>query len=35
MGLNFDDNGLYEGWSDLFNYDTIETLNASEYLPMP
>lgn len=35
MGLCFDDNGLYEGWSDLFNYDTIETLNASEYLPMP
>lgn len=35
MGLCFDENGLYEGWSNLFNYDSIENLNASEYLPMP
>lgn len=35
MGYEFDDNGRYVGWSDLFNYSTIETLEASEYLPTP
>lgn len=35
MGYEFDDNGRYIGWSNLFNYSTIETLQASEYLPMP
>lgn len=35
MGLCFDTNGKYIGWSNLFDYSTIETLNASEYLPMP
>lgn len=35
MGLSFDGNGCYVGWSNLFNYDSIETLKASEFLPMP
>lgn len=35
MGLSFDSNGKYIGWSDLFNYDSIELLNASEELPVP
>ena len=35
MGLCFDTNGNYIGWSNLFDYSTDETLAASEYLPMP
>lgn len=35
MGLSFDDNGKYLGWSNLFNYDNYLTLEASEKLPMP
>lgn len=35
MGLSFDTNGKYLGWSNLFNYNSIEELNASEKLPMP
>lgn len=35
MGLCFDTNGKYVGWSNLFDYSTEETLAASEYLPMP
>ena len=35
MGLCFDTNGKYIGWSNLFDYSTDETLAASEYLPMP
>ena len=35
MGFSFDDNGKYIGWSPLFNYDSLETLQASEYLPFP
>lgn len=35
MGYEFDDNGKYVSWSDLFDYSSIETLKASEYLPMP
>lgn len=35
MGLSFDGNGCYVGWSNLFKYDSIETLKASEFLPMP
>jgi hypothetical protein len=35
MGYEFDDNGKYVGWSDLFDYSTIDTLKASEYLPIP
>ena len=35
MGLSFDSNGKYVGWSNLFKYDTIGTLKASENLPMP
>ena len=32
MGLCFDDNGKYLGWSNLFNYDNEATLEASEKL---
>lgn len=35
MGLNFDSNGKYIGWSSLFDYSSSEALSASEYLPMP
>ena len=35
MGHSFDDNGVYIGWSNMFNYSNIETLRASEQLPMP
>ena len=35
MGLSFDGNGRYVGWSDLFDYSSIKTIKASEYLPMP
>lgn len=35
MGYEFDDNGRYVGWSDLFDYSNIRTLRASEYLPIP
>lgn len=35
MGLNFDNNGIYMGWSDLFSYNSLEEINASEELPMP
>jgi hypothetical protein len=35
MGYEFDDNGKYINWSDLFDYSSIETLKASEYLPIP
>lgn len=35
MGFEFDGNGKYIGWSNLFNYDSAETLQASELLPLP
>ena len=35
MGLSFDDNGKYIGWSNLFDYSTLSTLEASEHLPLP
>ena len=35
MGLCFDDNGKYLGWSNLFDYTNELTLKASEKLPMP
>lgn len=35
MGLSFDNNGIYLGWSDLFNYNSLEEIEASEELPMP
>lgn len=35
MGLSFDGNGKYVGWSTLFDYSSLEALKASEYLPMP
>lgn len=35
MGYEFDDNGKFVGWSNLFRYASIEALNASQYLPTP
>jgi len=35
MGLEMDDNGRYLGWSNLFNLDSLENIEASETLPMP
>lgn len=35
MGLSFDNNGMYVGWSDLFDYSSLENLEASEELPIP
>jgi len=35
MGHEFDDNGIYLGWSNLFDYSDIDTLHASENLPYP
>lgn len=35
MGLNFDFNGKYVGWSNLFDYSSEKTISKSEYLPMP
>jgi hypothetical protein len=35
MGHDFDDNGKYIGWSDLFDLSSQETLKVSEYLPTP
>lgn len=35
MGSSFDDNGIYVGWSNLFDYSNGETLLASMSLPIP
>lgn len=35
MGLSFSGTGKYVGWSALFDYSSVETIKASEYLPMP
>lgn len=35
MGFEFDDNGKFVGWSDLFDYSTEQNLEASTYLPAP
>ena len=35
MGVDLDKNGIYVGWSPLFNYTTIKTLKDSELLPTP
>ena len=35
MGCEIDDNGLYVGWSPLFNYYTLNTLKTSQKLPFP
>ena len=35
MGMSFNGVGKYVGWSNLFDYSSIETIIASEYLPMP
>ena len=34
MGLNFDNSGMYYNWSNLFDFTSIETLRASEQLPL-
>lgn len=34
MGQSFD-NGVYIGWSNLFDYSSLETLQASKTLPIP
>jgi hypothetical protein len=35
MGQEFDENGIYVGWSDLFDYSNYKALVASEKLPIP
>ncbi len=35
LGHEFDDNGIYLGWSSLFDYSSIDSLHASENLPYP
>lgn len=35
MGFNFDDNGQFIGWSDLFDYSSNEALESSCSLPVP
>lgn len=35
MGLSFDGNGRYVGWSNLFDYSSESSIKASENLPMP
>lgn len=35
MGYDFDDNGIYVGWSPFFNYSSVEALKKSELLPTP
>lgn len=35
MGYDFDDNGVYVGWSPFFNYSSVEALKKSELLPTP
>ena len=35
MGQSFDDDGMYIGWSPLFNYSSTEMLELSKTLPIP
>lgn len=35
MGYSFDQNGLFQDWSPLFNYDSFKLLNESLKLPTP
>jgi hypothetical protein len=35
MGYSFDGNGMYLGWSDLFDFSSVEHITASETLPLP
>lgn len=35
LGYNFDSNGIFTGWSKLFDYSTKDTLEASCNLPIP
>ena len=34
MGQSYDENAAYIGWSPLFNYNSVETLQASKTLPI-
>lgn len=35
MGMILDGNGKYIGWSNLFDYSSLKSLEESEYLPLP
>lgn len=35
MGQSYDDNAIYIGWSPYFNYNSLESLQASKTLPIP
>ena len=35
MGFEFDNNGKFLGWSPLFNYSNLQTLQMSLTLPTP
>ena len=35
MGQSYDENAAYIGWSPLFNYNSVEALQASKTLPIP
>ena len=35
MGQSFNDDGIYIGWSPLFNYSSYKTIEASKFLPVP
>ena len=35
LGYNFDKNGMFTGWSNLFDYHSKDSLEASCYLPIP
>ena len=35
MGYSFDGNGMYLGWSDLFDFSSVDHITASERLPLP
>jgi hypothetical protein len=35
MGFEFDNNGKFLGWSPLFNYESLKTLEMSLTLPTP
>lgn len=35
MGQSYDENGIYIGWSPLFDYTNIQTLTLSKQLPIP
>lgn len=34
MGMSFNGSGKYVGWSNIFDYSSLESIQASQYLPM-